>query len=89
MPPSAPMPCARTRLLGLGADQRAWPGACGMTVGSRGNARLTPWLAETKAHNRAFALEQRGPCQAPRPDRVLEQGGGEKQPAVTLRVRYT
>ena len=60
-----------------------------MTVGSHGNARSTPWLAETKAHDRAFALEQGGACQAPLPDRVLEPGGGEKQPAVILRVRYS
>ena len=67
-----------------------WLGACGSHSREPWQLAVDPvWLAETKAHYRAFALEQGGACQAPLPDRVLEQGGGEKQPAVILRVRYT
>jgi hypothetical protein len=67
MPPGAPSPCARTRLLAwVTLMSPLWPGACASDGREPWQRAVDPvWLAATKAHYRAFALEQRGACQAP------------------------
>ncbi len=93
MPPGTPSPCASaTRLLpSVILMSTLWLGACG----SEGRAPWQPavdpvWLAEIKAHYRAFALEQRGACKSPVLDRVLDSRvEARSNQRVIVRVRYS
>ena len=91
MPPGAPMPCARMRLLASALISALWLGACASAGREPWQLAVDPvWLAETKAHYRAFALEQRGACQSPLLDRVLDSRVEAKSDQrVILRVRYS
>jgi hypothetical protein len=74
MPPEASISGARTRLLAWVTLLSAlWLSVCGSHGLVPSQAALDPvWLAVTKAHYRAFALEQGGACQSPVLDRLLD-----------------
>jgi hypothetical protein len=67
-----------------------WLGACGSGARPLGQLEIDPvWLAEIKAHYRAYAYEQRGACKAPVLDRVLDgRVEARSDQRVVLRVRY-
>lgn len=91
MPTSARRSGEMMRLLAVVlVSSSLWLGACGAGARKPWELEIDPvWLAEIKAHYRAYAYERRGACRAPVLDRLLDgRVEAKSDQRVVLRVRY-